>query len=171
MAYALLQKATAEKDPSLCHMEAAMTHWLYPVNPTNTESWGYRISPTKVMAGKRDTHSWHLPRKLGITTGDLIWVRESVHRDNPVAQVVGVGVVRSDEPWPTNGEYSVEVVFGTDLCRHLAANPFALVVDSVPMSARKLKESERAQLALALFDVTVAETRTQALGKRSVSLL
>lgn len=148
-----------------------MTHWLYPVNPTNTESWGYKEPPTKVMAGKKDIHTWHLPRKLGITTGDLIWVRESVHRDNPVAQVVGVGVVRSEEPRPKDGAHWFKVLFGTDLCRHLAANPLALVVDSIPMSARKLKESEQAQLALVLFDLTVAETRTQALGKRPVSLL
>ncbi|MFI2486840.1 hypothetical protein ACH47X_08020 [Promicromonospora kroppenstedtii] len=144
-----------------------MTHWLYPVN---RDSWGYKASPTMFMAGKKHTYPWRLPRKLEITTGDLIWVRESIHPENPVAKVVGVGVVQSDEPEPHGGAFRFDVLFGTDLCRHLAANPFALVVDSIPMRARKLKDQEQAQLALALFEFTVAETRTQASGKRSGSL-
>ncbi|MFI9487346.1 hypothetical protein ACIG47_13230 [Promicromonospora sp. NPDC052451] len=148
-----------------------MTHWLYPVNPTNRDSWGYTDSPTTVMARKKETHTWHVPRRLGITTGDLIWVRESIHQDNPVAKVVGVGVVRSDEPWAEDDAYRFKVLFGTGLCQHLAANPFGLVVDTVPMSARKLKDQEQAQLALTLFEFTVAEARTQALGKRSGSTL
>lgn len=148
-----------------------MTHWLYPVNPTNRNTWGYDVSPTTVMSGKKLTHPWHLPRKLEVTAGDLIWVRESIHPDNPVAKVVGVGVVQSDEPQPKDGAYQFDVLFGTDLCRHLAANPLALMVDSIPMSARKLKDQEQAQLALALFSFTVAETRTQALSKRFGSFL
>jgi hypothetical protein len=46
-----------------------------------------------------------------------------------------------------------------------------LRVDSIPMSARKLKETEQAQLALALLEFTVTETRVQALGKRPGSLI
>lgn len=147
-----------------------MTHWLYPVNPKNRDSWGYDVSPTTLMAGKKRAYTWHLPRKLEMTDGDLIWVRESIHPDNPVAKVVGVGVVQSDEPQPHDGAYLFDVLFGTNLCHHLAANPLALVVDSIPMSARKLKDQEQAQLALAVFEFTVAETRTQARGKRSGSL-
>lgn len=148
-----------------------MTHWLYPVNPTDRDSWGYDDSPTTVMSGKKRSHTWHLPRKLQMASGDLIWVRESIHRDNPVAKVVGVGVVQSDGPRAEHGAYQFDVLFGTDLCRHLAANPFALVVDSIPMSTRELKDQEQSQLALAVFEFTMAETRTQALGKRSRSLV
>jgi len=147
-----------------------MTHWLYPVNPTNRDSWGYTDSPTSVMA-RKGIQIWHVPRRLSITTGDLIWVRESIHQDNPVAKVVGVGVVRSEEPWAEDDAYRFKVLFGTGLCQHLAASPLTLIVDSIPMSARKLKEREQAQLAPVLFEFTVAETRAQALGKRSASVL
>lgn len=147
-----------------------MTHWLYPVNPTNAAAWGYQDSPTELMSRKKETRTWHLPRKIGLTAGDLIWVRESVHPGNPSAMVVGVGVVSSDEPWPEGDAYCFGVVFGTDLCRYIAANPISLTVDAIPMTARKLKDAEQVQVAQALFEYTVRTTRKQAERGRLSSL-
>lgn len=143
-----------------------MTDWLYPVNPTNEESWGYAKSPIEVMAEEQGEENWYVPRKFGVARGDLIWVRESKHKGNPVAQVIGVGVVLSDEPqqWK-DGAYYFKVVFGTALCRHLAANPFTLQVEAPPQAPLKLRASEQAQLAQVMFEFAASQARTQALER------
>lgn len=127
---------------------------------------GYTESPTAVMAGRKKVHTWYVPRKLGVAKGDLIWVRESKHNGNPVPRVIGVGVVRSDELRKQDGgAYDFRVVFGTDLCRHLAANPFALEVEAPPQAPLKLRASEQTQLAQVVFDFAASQTRTQAIGR------
>jgi hypothetical protein len=143
-----------------------MTDWLYPVNPTNKASWGYTESPIEVMAGKQEDHTWYVPRKFGVAKGDLIWVRESKHKGNPVAQVIGAGVVRSDVPRQRkDGAYYFKVVFGTALCHHLAANPFTLQVEAPPQAPLKLRASEQAQLAQVMFEFAASQARNQALGR------
>lgn len=133
-----------------------MTHWLYPVNPTNQKSWGYDEPPVTVMARKEAPHTWRLPQRFkDFAKGDLIWVRESKHRGNPEARVIGIGVAHSGVLEDDDG-YFFEVVFGTDLCRHLASRPFGLDVETTPMAARQLKDGEATQLGSVVFDFAVA---------------
>lgn len=140
-----------------------MTQWLYPMNPTNPETWKYDEPPIVVMARKRSGHRWLLPKRFkDFAEGDLIWVRESKHRSNPEARVIGVGVAASGVKEAKDG-YDFEVVFGTDLCRHLAWSPFNLQVETTPRAMRKLKDVEISQLATVVFDFTVARLVDEAL--------
>jgi hypothetical protein len=126
-------------------------------------SWGYDEPPVAVMSRKKAPHTWHLPQRFkDFAKGDLIWVRESKHRDNPEARVVGVGVARSEAQENEDG-YFFEVMFGADLCRHLAASPFGLEVETTPMAARKLKDGEATQLASVVFDFAAARLVDEAL--------